>query len=551
MPRPDDSEIRKELELVLKNSDFERSARLSGFLKYIVDKALAGEEEKITGYSIGVDVFGKQQDFDSDNDSSVRVEAVRLRKALALYYHEEGKNDPVIIKVPRGGYKPVFLNNEQDVLNAIPVSQKKISVRKRMLGVGGLAVLLLLIYSLSTWYESKLYALPKNPVVAVGSFQFVGQSASLDKKKDMAYLLSQKLSHFNSIKNIVLNGEVVNYREYDYLLEGMVNQDETEATVEVRLMDLQQDTVVWHFVRKFDVDAAVSQEWMEDASSLIVSAVASMHGVIDTLELKKYSHDTIAHNESYKCLLEFMAYDNNKTAAKHKQARDCLEKLVGRFPDYSVAWAYLSWIYGDEARNNLNPLGDAAFAKARSLEAGMKAVEANQRDPRAHMYLGSAAFLNDNIELMKRHIQISIDLNPYDTDILASAAWKYGRIGELELNRKYSLEALALNPTPPKWYHGGAFNYYFQAGEYKTALFHALSYYQPADFFSCASLVAAYAAAGQMQDAKDLVKELKKGYPENAKKLDGFLWSWRLNLEGKSKLIHHLQEAGLEISPGQ
>ena len=71
------------------------------FLRYIVEETLAGRADKIIGYTIGVDVFGRPESFDPSVDTIVRVEAGRLRRSLDQYYREAGANDPVEIVVPR------------------------------------------------------------------------------------------------------------------------------------------------------------------------------------------------------------------------------------------------------------------------------------------------------------------------------------------------------------------------------------------------------------------------------------------------------------------
>ena len=52
--------------------------------------------------------FGRSAQFDSHTDSTVRVQAGRLRTKLAEYYSTEGVDDPVIVKLPKGSYFLVF-----------------------------------------------------------------------------------------------------------------------------------------------------------------------------------------------------------------------------------------------------------------------------------------------------------------------------------------------------------------------------------------------------------------------------------------------------------
>lgn len=106
-------EVRAELQSVLHSQSFARSPGLSRLLSYLCDKVVAGESSQIKEYSIALDVFGRQESFDQDSDSIVRVQANRLRKRLAEYYAAEGKAHKVRITIPVGQYVPIFEEHEQ------------------------------------------------------------------------------------------------------------------------------------------------------------------------------------------------------------------------------------------------------------------------------------------------------------------------------------------------------------------------------------------------------------------------------------------------------
>ncbi len=46
--------------------------------------------------------------YDPRADAPVRTEAAKLRSKLRSYYESEGREDRVIIAIPKGGYVPVF-----------------------------------------------------------------------------------------------------------------------------------------------------------------------------------------------------------------------------------------------------------------------------------------------------------------------------------------------------------------------------------------------------------------------------------------------------------
>jgi len=78
------------------------------FLRLAVEATLGQEQGKLKEYLIGVEVFDRNGHYDPRVDPIVRVEARRLRSKLAQYYETEGRNDPVVIAFPKGGYVPVF-----------------------------------------------------------------------------------------------------------------------------------------------------------------------------------------------------------------------------------------------------------------------------------------------------------------------------------------------------------------------------------------------------------------------------------------------------------
>src|SRR4051812_48951036 len=102
------SAVRAQLERVLASKTFSRSPRISRFLGFVVEQTLAGQEDKLKEYLLGVEVFNRMDTFDPRIDSIVRVEARRLRYKLERYYETEGQNDTVLLQFRKGCYVPSF-----------------------------------------------------------------------------------------------------------------------------------------------------------------------------------------------------------------------------------------------------------------------------------------------------------------------------------------------------------------------------------------------------------------------------------------------------------
>ncbi len=107
------SDVHAYLDRVLKSETFRKAPSLRQLLQYLVTKASEGHSEQIKESVIGIEVFGRREDFDGRIDNIVRVQAHRLRKILAVYYTNEGKDDKLRFLIPRGGYIPQFVPQDE------------------------------------------------------------------------------------------------------------------------------------------------------------------------------------------------------------------------------------------------------------------------------------------------------------------------------------------------------------------------------------------------------------------------------------------------------
>ena len=96
--------IAAQLARITEHPSFEHAPLLSRLLQYVVDRTLAGELRELQEYALGVTVFNRNGSFDPRTDSIVRANARRLRKRLDAYYQGDGRNDPILIELPKGHY---------------------------------------------------------------------------------------------------------------------------------------------------------------------------------------------------------------------------------------------------------------------------------------------------------------------------------------------------------------------------------------------------------------------------------------------------------------
>jgi hypothetical protein len=100
--------VRAYLRVVLASKTFSTAPRLRRFLEYVVEKKLSGEHDEVKEFLVAVEVYDRDAAYDPQVDSTVRVEASRLRTKLRTYYDGEGRTDPIQIELPKGSYVPIF-----------------------------------------------------------------------------------------------------------------------------------------------------------------------------------------------------------------------------------------------------------------------------------------------------------------------------------------------------------------------------------------------------------------------------------------------------------
>jgi hypothetical protein len=93
---------------VVSSPEFRKSTRLRDFLLYICERALTDRLDEIHEQQIGSIVFERRTDFNPGEDNIVRVEARELRRRLAVYFTSDGKDEPLVIRIPKGSYVPLF-----------------------------------------------------------------------------------------------------------------------------------------------------------------------------------------------------------------------------------------------------------------------------------------------------------------------------------------------------------------------------------------------------------------------------------------------------------
>ncbi len=105
---------------LLDSEQFSSSPSLAKLLAFCVNTTLAGEGQSLKETTIGVSVFGRPPGYDTKLDPIVRVNAMRLRQKLELFYQNGGESQEVQITIPKGTYIPRFERRAVEELLVVP-----------------------------------------------------------------------------------------------------------------------------------------------------------------------------------------------------------------------------------------------------------------------------------------------------------------------------------------------------------------------------------------------------------------------------------------------
>ncbi|MGH9514922.1 MAG: hypothetical protein ACRD3P_04500 [Terriglobales bacterium] len=93
---------------IVASPPFQKSGRLRDLFQYITEQTIRGYAHELTEQHIGEAIFHKPPGYSPLEDSSVRVHARQLRLKLHEYFDGVGRDEPLIVEIPKGSYAPTF-----------------------------------------------------------------------------------------------------------------------------------------------------------------------------------------------------------------------------------------------------------------------------------------------------------------------------------------------------------------------------------------------------------------------------------------------------------
>ena len=158
---------------IINSPHFVKSGRLQDFLLYVCRCALENRIDEISEQRIGERVFERGAGYNPNEDNIVRSQARLLRRKLDAYFESEGEQEPVILRIPKGGYAPEFVERRalapaEPAKSVAPaISQWRTPlVRWLLTAVAALVMaIIVLVWSLGRQKESPLPSSPASSAV--------------------------------------------------------------------------------------------------------------------------------------------------------------------------------------------------------------------------------------------------------------------------------------------------------------------------------------------------------------------------------------------------
>ena len=531
-------EARAALERILADSQFHATERHRKLLRYLVDEFFAGRSGQVKAYTIAIDVFGRPASFDPATDPIVRVEASRLRAAMAQYYEALGERAELRIELPKGNYVPQFVIGSEPLRGlpesvapaAEPAGEQPVEpaiappvASRRLPPLAGFAALGAgLVVMAGAFYLSVVDRLPWQPVFSAKPTIVIDvpmrQGADDDVQKKAGDYLVHALSQFSAVRTLAqpspagvdvasITGWVSSAPPVklegskEYRLSVAYSTDERKHEVSWQVIDVQSNEALRAGSAKAALDSGDAREIREKLLSHLALSLAGEEGVIVSLEAAR---QLVTPSMGYGCVLQADVALARIDAEGLALAHGCLEKTVAYQVADADVLASLAMV--------LVATGEASAAPTvaeRALKLADKAVALAPQSSQSYVAQMQARFAAGETEAAFISGRRAAALNPLDDAIPA-------RLGLLLfVSGAYSEGvnlARAADAGSEYLHHDAALTLAledYRSGRYREALRRARELANPADTTVNLLRVAAAGQLGLMREATGAMDGLR------------------------------------------
>jgi len=405
---------------------------MARFLRFVVERYLEGRNDEIKESVLAVEVFGRSPNHDPRQDSIVRTEASRLRTRLIEYYASEGKDDPVVIELPKGGYVPVLCHVAAPELPG-PVPERE--RHERRIRLAAISCVLLALMAVGWWVIQR-----RNAPISIAVLPLVNLSPEPNSDYFADGLTGEVIRDLSIIDGLVVRsqtssfafkGKPENVREAgrllnaEYILEGSVMRAGQQLRINVQLVRVRDDFPLW------------SSRYDQELTDVFAIQDGISRGIVNSLRLRlgrgrrRYETSLEAYDLYLQGLAAVARGPFEWNAQNTADGIRLFEQAIAKDPLFAPAYAWLAAARAYQSGLfSHNP--DDEIPKMRA--AADKAMELDPLLAEAHDALGMSYARDAQWERSEKSFLRAIQLDPNRSETHAHFAdyllWPLGRTDE-------------------------------------------------------------------------------------------------------------------------
>lgn len=405
---PPAQDVTAQLDTILSSPAFIQSGRLQKLLRFITDETLAGRASRLSEYTVAFEVFERDETFDPQASSIVRVEASRLRTKLKEYYARDGRKDPVRISLPTGGYVPTFHTVKLAVapgdVEPAPVRIKKFLSARAVAVIGvlvliiGASTLLLLRivdtkpagdapsasigpdqgYSIAVLPLRNLSGKPDNDYFSDGMTNAL--IAGLAKQDAVRVISFTSVMAYKNVNRPIT--EIARKLNVNHVIEGAVLRSGDRVRITAQLIEAATDRHIW--AESYERDVADVLTVQDDVARRIMASLSRKVAAFSGVGSKGKPAVDRAAQEAY---LKGLFFRNKMTEEGFRKGVAYFQQAIDKAPALAEAYSGMASCYcllGGFGLELVEPNTAMPSAKAAVLEA----LKLNDSLAEAHAFLG-------------------------------------------------------------------------------------------------------------------------------------------------------------------
>ncbi len=479
--------VEDQLKRVLASKYFKSAKQLQRFLKYIVEKKIAEEEREIKQYTIAVEALLFTDDFDPDENPAIRIMGGRVRQRLDEYYEDDGKNDELIISIPKGSYIPEFKKNTHDKKNDHILSSQ-------------------------------------GPTLALVSFTDKTQSQSTNRLLlQITDTLANEISRYLYLQLVVRNpfsdkeklylpsAEFKSTHRADYILALFLQKfdgDDNKYKLIYRLVLMETDEVLWSESHEITGQFIAKEDFI--IREITATVTDHLQGMMHT----HWSRRALANKDTipdyHKVLVYFRNYTDHFDRRSFVEGVNvCLEALKRNSNDVIANVVYASYC----RREYEYGYGIIDSPLEKSKEYIDTAIRVSPNSHEAHFVHGLTLFYQKEWERSVEAFELARSICKNNVVSEFAIGYYLCKMNHWDKGLHLVSEAMSLSSNYPSYYHFVPFLDLYRQGKYQQALYEAKKIITPGLVHGSLARCISYAQLGKLEEAEKEFQKILERYP--------------------------------------